>query len=233
MGRWVDSGVVQKVGHERWACESGASSARPSGASSAQVVTPRATRCGRSWSPSAATCGSRTGTVSARSGSTARHCGCAVPSSWRTSTGNTLCRIQTRMLHIRDTMVVEKPDGSKLATVHKALITPLRERWKVDVEDGDDIDVKGNIVDHEYSLEIDGRKVAEVSKRWFRVQGHLRRPGQRPDQPDPRTRDRRGPGHDDGPAGLDAPRSRHPPWVRPGRGRAVRLGVARPPLRRP
>ena len=53
--------------------------------------------------------------------------------------------------------------------VHKALITPLRERWKVDVEDGDDIDVKGNIVDHEYSLEIDGRKVAEVSKRWFRV----------------------------------------------------------------
>ncbi len=120
--------------------------------------------------------------------------------------GNTLCRIQTRMLHIRDTMVVEKPDGSKLATVHKALITPLRERWKVDVEDGDDIDVKGNIVDHEYSLEIDGRKVAEVSKRWFRVQGHLRRPGQRPDQPDPRARDRRGPGHDDGPAGLDAPR---------------------------
>ena len=73
------------------------------------------------------------------------------------------------MLHIRDTMVVEKPDGSTLATVHKALITPLRERWKVDVEDGDDIEVQGNIVDHEYSLEIDGRKVAEVSKRWFRV----------------------------------------------------------------
>jgi uncharacterized protein YxjI len=83
--------------------------------------------------------------------------------------GNTLCRVQTRVLHIRDTMVIERPDGAEWAKVHKALITPLRERWKVDVEDGDDIDVQGNIVDHEYALEIDGRKVAEVSKRWFRV----------------------------------------------------------------
>ena len=53
--------------------------------------------------------------------------------------------------------------------MHKALITPLRERWKVDVEDGEDLDVKGNIVDHEYELESNGRKVAEVSKKWFRV----------------------------------------------------------------
>jgi uncharacterized protein YxjI len=28
---------------------------------------------------------------------------------------------------------------------------------------------KGNIVDHEYKIERDGEKVAEVSKRWLRV----------------------------------------------------------------
>ena len=28
---------------------------------------------------------------------------------------------------------------------------------------------KGNIVDHEYAIERDGQKIAEVSKRWFRV----------------------------------------------------------------
>ena len=83
--------------------------------------------------------------------------------------GTKLYRIQTRVLHIRNSMAIEDPDGGRVALVHKALISPLRERWKVDVEDGDDIDVQGNIVDHEYSLEIDGRKVAEVSKRWFRV----------------------------------------------------------------
>jgi uncharacterized protein YxjI len=83
--------------------------------------------------------------------------------------GTLLCRVQTRVLHVRDTMAIEGPDGEKWATVHKALISPLRERWKVDVETGDDIEVQGNIVDHEYELERGGHKVAEVSKRWFRV----------------------------------------------------------------
>ena len=53
--------------------------------------------------------------------------------------------------------------------VKKALITPLRERMSVDVDGGPDLEVKGNIVDHEYTIEGDGGKVAEVSKRWFRV----------------------------------------------------------------
>jgi len=83
--------------------------------------------------------------------------------------GTQLCRIQSRVMHIRDTMVIERPDGEELATVHKALITPLRERWKVDVAGGVQMEVQGNILDHEYDLEVDGRKLAEVSKKWFRV----------------------------------------------------------------
>jgi uncharacterized protein YxjI len=86
-----------------------------------------------------------------------------------TPEGVQLCRIQTRVLHLRDTMVVERPDGEVLATVHKAMLTPLRERWKIDVPDGIDLEVQGNIVDHEYDIEADGHKVAEVSKKWFRV----------------------------------------------------------------
>jgi len=83
--------------------------------------------------------------------------------------GTPLCRIQTRVMHIRDTMAIERPDGSLMATVHKSLISPLRERWKVEVEDGADLEIQGNVVDHEYAVEVDGHKVAEVSKRWFRV----------------------------------------------------------------
>ena len=83
--------------------------------------------------------------------------------------GTKLYRIQTRVLHIRNSMAIEDPDGGRVALVHKALISPLRERWKVDVEDGDDLEVQGNIVDHEYDIESDGRKVAEISKKWFRV----------------------------------------------------------------
>ncbi len=50
-----------------------------------------------------------------------------------------------------------------------ALVSPLRDRFKVEVEGGEDIEVQGNIVDHEYEIERGGSKVAQVSKRWFRV----------------------------------------------------------------
>jgi uncharacterized protein YxjI len=45
----------------------------------------------------------------------------------------------------------------------------LRERFSIEVEGAEDLEAKGNIVDHEYKIERDGKRVAEVSKRWFRV----------------------------------------------------------------
>ncbi|GAB7005445.1 LURP-one-related/scramblase family protein [Nocardioides sp. AN3] len=83
--------------------------------------------------------------------------------------GRKVLRIQTRVLHIRDSMAIENTDGDQLALVHKALITPLRERWKIDLPGDREWKVQGNVVDHEYEIEDDGRKIAEISKRWFRV----------------------------------------------------------------
>jgi uncharacterized protein YxjI len=82
--------------------------------------------------------------------------------------GAELFTVQEKKLRIRDTMEIER-GGRKVATVKKALITPLRERFSIEVEGGDDLEAKGNIVDHEYKIERDGDKVAEVSKRWFRI----------------------------------------------------------------
>ena len=83
--------------------------------------------------------------------------------------GHELFKIQEKKLHIRDTMEIEDGGGNTVATVKKALISPLRERFDVKVENGEDLEVKGNIVDHEYKIERGGDKVAEVSKKWFRV----------------------------------------------------------------
>jgi len=83
--------------------------------------------------------------------------------------GQELCKIQERMLRVRDTMEIEGPDGQNIATVKKALITPLRERYTVNIGSGPDLEVQGNIVDHEYTIEEGRTKVAEVSKRWFRL----------------------------------------------------------------
>jgi uncharacterized protein YxjI len=82
--------------------------------------------------------------------------------------GEELYKIQEKKLHIRDTMKVER-DGDTVATVKKALITPLRDRFAIELEDGGELSAKGNIVDHEYEIERDGEKIAEISKRWFRV----------------------------------------------------------------
>jgi len=66
-------------------------------------------------------------------------------------------------------MEIEDRNGRRVAMVKKALITPLRDRWTVKVAEGPDLEVKGNILDHEYTIGDDRTRVAEVSKKWFRV----------------------------------------------------------------
>ncbi len=84
------------------------------------------------------------------------------------ASGAELYTIQEKKLTIRDKMELER-GGNTVATIKKALISPLRDRYSIEVENGDDLEAKGNIVDHEYKIERDGDKVAEISKRWFRV----------------------------------------------------------------
>src|SRR5437763_4135755 len=82
--------------------------------------------------------------------------------------GDDLFKIQEKKLRIRDTMEIER-GGDTVATVKKALITPLRDRFAIELEDDSELSAKGNILDHEYKIERDGHKIAEVSKRWFRI----------------------------------------------------------------
>ena len=83
--------------------------------------------------------------------------------------GRELAKIQERMLRVKDSMEVEGPGGDQIAMVKKAMITPVRERWTVKIKGGPDLEVQGNILDHEYTIGEGREKVAEVSKKWFRV----------------------------------------------------------------
>ena len=58
-------------------------------------------------------------------------------------------------------------DGATVAVVKKHLFTMFRARFTVDVPGPDDLEAKGNFLDHEYTFERGGRTVAVVSKRWF------------------------------------------------------------------
>jgi uncharacterized protein YxjI len=85
------------------------------------------------------------------------------------ASGRELCKIQERMLRIKESMAIENAAGQRLALVQKALNAPLRERWTVGVAAGPDLTVQGNILDHEHTLSEGNDKIAEVSKQWFRV----------------------------------------------------------------
>jgi uncharacterized protein YxjI len=83
------------------------------------------------------------------------------------ASGREVATIKERKLHIRDAITIDL--GGQKATVKKALIG-IRERYNVEVDGGPDLKVHGNIVDHEYKIEIDdGPKIGEVSKKWFRL----------------------------------------------------------------
>ena len=83
--------------------------------------------------------------------------------------GNTLCQIKERLLTIKDTMEIEDTEGQEMAVIRKALISPLRDRWNVKVRNGPDLDIQGNILDHEYTISQGRQRIAEVSKKWFRI----------------------------------------------------------------
>jgi len=57
--------------------------------------------------------------------------------------------------------------GTTVAVVKKHLFTLFRARFTVDVPGPDDLEAKGNFLEHEYVFERDGRDVAHISKKWL------------------------------------------------------------------
>jgi len=82
-------------------------------------------------------------------------------------TGDTY-RIKERVARVMDTMTINK-NGRRAAAVKKAVITPVRDRFTVLIPGSSNLKVKGSVLDHEYRILRDGERVAEVSKKWFRV----------------------------------------------------------------
>jgi uncharacterized protein YxjI len=80
--------------------------------------------------------------------------------------GKEVATIKERKLSVRDTVTIDVRGHH--AVVHKKIVS-IRDRFHIEVDDAPDLEAHGNIVNHEYEIEQDGHKVAEVSKRWFRV----------------------------------------------------------------
>ena len=73
--------------------------------------------------------------------------------------GNAVYEIQAKVVAIKDTMAVSKPHGRDVAVVKHALISPLRDKMSANMADGPDIDIRGNILNHEYTMERRGKRI--------------------------------------------------------------------------
>ena len=81
--------------------------------------------------------------------------------------GVEIYKIQEKLLRVRDSMDVKRGD-EVVAHVHQALFTPLRDRFQIDLANGDKLLAKGNFLYHEYRIQRGDWPVTIVSKRWFR-----------------------------------------------------------------
>jgi uncharacterized protein YxjI len=104
--------------------------------------------------------------------------------------GQPVLHVDGKVLSLRNRLVIRDPAGREVASVHRHLIalrptyevtiagekaaevrsrffTPFREKFTIDVPGPDDLELKGNLFDHEFTVRRGGDTVATVSKRWF------------------------------------------------------------------
>jgi uncharacterized protein YxjI len=86
--------------------------------------------------------------------------------SFKDSGGHELARIEQKLLSIGPQYEIVR-GGATVAVVKKHLFTLFRAKFSVDVPGPDDLEAKGNFLDHEYVFERGGREVARVSKKWL------------------------------------------------------------------
>lgn len=106
--------------------------------------------------------------------------------------GGVVYHVDGKVLSLRDRLVIEDSAGQEVASVHRQLIalrrtytisiggekaaemkkklfTPFVDRYTIDIPGPNDLQMRGDLLDHEYTVERDGREVASVSKKWFRL----------------------------------------------------------------
>jgi uncharacterized protein YxjI len=104
--------------------------------------------------------------------------------------GRAAFQVDGKVLSLRDRLIIRDPEGREIAQVHrklaalrptykvtiggeetaevrKRLFTPFGDRFTIDVPGPDDLEMRGDLFDHEFSIERGGQTVATVSKRWF------------------------------------------------------------------
>ncbi len=104
--------------------------------------------------------------------------------------GEPVFHVDGKVLSLRDRLIIEDRAGREVASVHRQLVslrptykisiggekaaemkkkffTPFVDKYTIDIPGPNDLELRGDLLDHEYTVERDGHEVASVSKKWF------------------------------------------------------------------
>jgi uncharacterized protein YxjI len=86
----------------------------------------------------------------------------------RDTQGREVAQVHRRLISLRPTYEVTIA-GQEAAQVRKHMFSPFGDRFTIDVPGPDDLEMRGNLFDHEFTIERGGQEVATVSKRWLSI----------------------------------------------------------------
>src|SRR5215207_5360948 len=97
--------------------------------------------------------------------------------------GRPVLQVDGKVLSLRNRLVLRDPDGREVAQVQRKLIAMRptyqisiagqeaaevrKHQFTIDVPGPDDLEMTGDLLDHEFTIRRGDQTVATVSKRWF------------------------------------------------------------------
>lgn len=86
----------------------------------------------------------------------------------RDAGGSEVAEVKRKLVAMRPTYEIEI-GGRDAATVRKKLFTPFVDRYTVDIPGPDDLELVGDLFDHDFTVRRGGTVLATVSKAFFSV----------------------------------------------------------------
>jgi uncharacterized protein YxjI len=84
----------------------------------------------------------------------------------RDPNGQEVAQVHRKLVALRPTYEVSV-GGREVAEVRKRLFTPFGDRFTIDLPGPDDLEMTGDLLDHEFTIRRGDQMVATIAKRWF------------------------------------------------------------------
>jgi uncharacterized protein YxjI len=84
----------------------------------------------------------------------------------RDPAGREVGQVSRKLVSLRPTYQISV-DGKDVAEVRKRMLKLFGERFTIDVRDGEEMKIDGDLFSHEFTVDRNGQTVATISKRWI------------------------------------------------------------------